>query len=916
MERKHPYFVYLILLFFTSEFANAACKVVTVTDTEFHPALMTGWYKTDQMLNNMPVYSQKNSNRVRWMWWKDHGAFSRWYMGTDLGSKSVEAYRDGPAGSTEMFPEKPNKWFVVNDNKWVEDRKLNIACKEWENNERSQTPPETAKKETIRINGSKVNIVNGIYTKEGDSDGRPFYKSPTNLFLFWKPYKGYSRWYIGREASNDKNVLVFVDSDAKTPIQVPSHLNWMELINNNWTPTPGLKSSKAETTEEGKVSEVKIDPMGVTTQRRHTPHRTGRGCSIAIAGASDEAVDKLFYIQDKNHNGKPYYKSADNSFIYFVSFRGGHISRWHMSYPNGKLDDRVKAYVNSKVDRLEQLKKEETWLVYDTKQNMWQQKPDLRIYCSDCKVKIANSLEPSIDGEYGITPNVQEGKPVWVKLPEQNRFLYFNAHKNYGRWMLSMVNGEIGGVVHGYVNSWGETPDTIDKYERWEEKARGHRFRQSRLSITGNCGAKTEPVPQNGGSIQADQDDPFQNSGPNLKEKCPGNIKVKTEPKQKYAFVTWTDSDPSGDWNAHYGSGGVTPGSKFNLGETAVSFELSDRKNNRHRCEFRVTVVDEEPPNIFCPGDMHRTTRMNGDFQIVTWKDPYPYDNSLLAVNLEQTKGPKSGSQLKVGTHIIEYTASDHANNKKSCTFRVFVRDREAPRIHNCPRDFTIKVYESSNWAASPRWQPPTAMDNVDKAVGVNRVAGIDPGTKISVGADKDVNDVSIIYQATDSASNRAECKFTIHLVKDKSIKTHKQYEGDVPVMSEDIGGNVQRDPMEESFDENTAVGVGGGGPGRPADLGRAHEEDPRRHMTDNADNFREQVRDARGRKSGTWKIVIIIFVIVAIVCVIAVVLVLVLNDEPNEVVSEYRMKKNKGGWCSCCCGPSSKSQRKQGKVV
>eukprot|EP00494_Astrolonche_serrata_P028207 UN28472 len=161
-------------------------------------------------------------------------------------------------------------------------------------------------------------------------------------------------------------------------------------------------------------------------------------------------------------------------------------------------------------------------------------------------------------------------------------------------------------------------------------------------------------------------------------------MKVNTEPKQKYAFVTWTDSDPKGEWKASYGVGGMTPGSKFNMGTTVVSFTLSDKLGRTHVCEFEVTVTDSEPPNVFCPGDMHRTTRMNTDYQVVTWKDPYPYDNSLLPVDLEQTEGPKSGTQLKVGTHTVKYEATDHADNKKSCQFRIFVRDREAPRIHNC----------------------------------------------------------------------------------------------------------------------------------------------------------------------------------------------------------------------------------------
>merc|ERR1719499_2616263 len=160
-----------------------------------------------------------------------------------------------------------------------------------------------------------------------------------------------------------------------------------------------------------------------------------------------------------------------------------------------------------------------------------------------------------------------------------------------------------------------------------------------------------------------------------------------------------------------------------------------------------------------------------------------------MRTDLQQTEGPLSGDQLKVGTHVVKYEAADHAGNKKTCQFRIFVRDREAPRIHNCPKDFTIQTYQSSNWAAFPTWQLPTAEDNVDKQVSVTRVTGVDPGTKISVGSNKETKSVTIIYQATDSAANRAECKFSINLVKNQQQQTHEAYSGSVPVREGDVGG-------------------------------------------------------------------------------------------------------------------------------
>lgn len=912
-------FLVLCVLFLSNVFSEKVCKVVVVKAARYHTALIGDWNKLEELRNGQPVYKQ-NGKIDRWLWWKDHGAFSRWYFGTELGSKSVEAYRDNPAGDSKLFPLNPHKWHVVNNNKWVEDDQLASECKTYEegsippppaskpqptsdqqktppNNSNNNNAPPPGQNKIIEIKGSKVANLNADYSYVGTNEDKAVFKSSNNLFIFWKAYKGYSRWYIGKKINDDGNVMAFIDSSAQSPEKIPRNLNWMELRDNDWSTNSKLTSVLSN------ASKKASDAMLNIRDKRHSPHRTPKGCSIILSNSRDTDVDKLFFIQDGEHNGRPYYKSNDDSFIYFVSFRGGHISRWHMSYPNGKLDDRVKAYANSKAETLDQMSKDDTWLVYDTNQNMWQQKPDLRIFCSDCTINIKNSLDSKVTGDYGITPFQNEGRPVWVNLPDQNRYIYFNAHKNYGRWMISLINGDIGGVVHGYVNSWAESPDLIDKYERWEEKSRGHRFRQSRLTITGNCGVKSALE-----ATDAPDDLKKKESSDHLKKQCPENQEVKTEPKQKYSIVSWTDSDPGGEWKAHYGAGGMTPGSKFMLGTTSVQFTLQDKQGRQHVCEFTVTVKDEEPPNLFCPGDMHRTTRMNTNYQTVTWKDPYPYDNSLLPVDLAQIEGVKSGSQLTVGTHTVKYEATDHAKNKKQCSFRIFVRDREAPRLHNCPKDFTIQTYESSKWTAYPTWSLPTAKDNVDETVAVTRVAGIDPGTKISIGEKKERYSMVIIYQATDQAANRAECKFTINLVKNKQEKKHDAFRENIPVNTNDVGGQQTEEDMQ---DDETMEEI-------PDQYKRQQQtkgphqgnRGPKGSANDQRKAFKKSKEKRRKR---IWRIVFYVLIGLAIIAIIALVVLVMFSEKKTE--SYYNFNKDKG-WCSCCRGGGSKRKGRSGKHV
>merc|ERR1719499_1406274 len=281
-----------------------------------------------------------------------------------------------------------------------------------------------------------------------------------------------------------------------------------------------------------------------------------------------------------------------------------------------------------------------------------------------------------------------------------------------------------------------------------------------------------------------------------------------------------------------------------------------------------------------------------------------------MRTDLQQTEGPLSGDQLKVGTHIVKYEAADHAQNKKACQFRIFVRDREAPRIHNCPKDFTIQTYKSSNWAAFPTWQIPTAIDNVDKAVSVTRVTGVDPGTKISVGTTKNTKSVTIIYQATDSAANRAECKFSINLVKNQQQQNHEAYSGSVPLREEDVGGgrteenlNVENEGVQNNFRRRGAAN----NPHRATGS----------HVNVNAQNQRSDFRDARkgARRRKTWLVVFWVFVGVAVIATIVLVVVFFFVQE-KSITPDSRYDLSKGtspnsssGWCSCC---SQKDKRKQ----
>ena len=164
-----------------------------------------------------------------------------------------------------------------------------------------------------------------------------------------------------------------------------------------------------------------------------------------------------------------------------------------------------------------------------------------------------------------------------------------------------------------------------------------------------------------------------------------------------------------------YSDDSVAPGSEFKMGRTAVTYELRD-KEGKHvaKCDFVITVKDEQPPAIDCPGDLYLVTKYNQDSADAVWSAPDVIDNSMHEVTLEQMGGPEQGQTLKVGQYMVSYRATDLFGNAAVCNFGLYIVDRQAPKIRGCPESVEIAVYKDQNYQAFPEWDEPTAWDNVD----------------------------------------------------------------------------------------------------------------------------------------------------------------------------------------------------------
>eukprot|EP01083_Nonionella_stella_P211690 765121_1 len=269
---------------------------------------------------------------------------------------------------------------------------------------------------------------------------------------------------------------------------------------------------------------------------------------------------------------------------------------------------------------------------------------------------------------------------------------------------------------------------------------------------------------------------------------CPSDMTVSTDPGRNTAVVHWqaynrevlkATGSSEDSFDVVYSDNSVAPGSEFNLGRTAVTYELRGKSGSTSsvKCDFIITVSDNEAPTIQCPGDIYLMTDYNKDTSTVKWIQPEVFDNSGSEIQLQQIGGPKQGQTLRVGQYMISYEAKDMFGNNAVCNFGLYVVDRQSPKIQNCPQSINIAVFQDQNYAAFPTWDVPSAWDNVDGTnVKVNLIQGIPSGSKFQLQANQNEQITQITYEAIDTSDNAARCSFQVKVYKDSSQGKHSEY--------------------------------------------------------------------------------------------------------------------------------------------
>jgi len=116
-------------------------------------------------------------------------------------------------------------------------------------------------------------------------------------------------------------------------------------------------------------------------------------------------------------------------------------------------------------------------------------------------------------------------------------------------------------------------------------------------------------------------------------------------------------------------------GTTLQSGQHPVLLTAIDAAGNTASCTFRLTITENEAPEITCPPAVSSCN------PAVFFSWPTATDNCFAYVLQTDASGLGSGDIFPVGTTVLEFTAYDSTGNSSSCNFSIEVLDFPAPAV-------------------------------------------------------------------------------------------------------------------------------------------------------------------------------------------------------------------------------------------
>jgi hypothetical protein len=197
---------------------------------------------------------------------------------------------------------------------------------------------------------------------------------------------------------------------------------------------------------------------------------------------------------------------------------------------------------------------------------------------------------------------------------------------------------------------------------------------------------------------------------------------------------------------------GLASGSAFPVGITTNTFTVTAANGQTASCSFTVTVTDNEPPAITCPGNISENNNLTLCSAVVTYTDPVGTDNCPGATTL-LTSGLASGATYPVGVTTNVFTVTASNGQSTTCAFTVTVTDNEPPTI-TCPGNISVNN-AAGQCSAVVNYTAPVGTDNCSGATTV-QTSGLASDATYPVGVTTNV------FTVTAANDQSTTCAFTV----------------------------------------------------------------------------------------------------------------------------------------------------------
>ncbi|XP_041483492.1 hyalin-like [Lytechinus variegatus] len=260
---------------------------------------------------------------------------------------------------------------------------------------------------------------------------------------------------------------------------------------------------------------------------------------------------------------------------------------------------------------------------------------------------------------------------------------------------------------------------------------------------------------------------------------CPSNMDVPTESGLATARVSWAEPSYADAETVSFLTfyGPKDNNTDFQLGMTALTYEVVDEGGRAAQCNFMVTVFDDEPPVFdYCPLSLTVITAPGKATARVTWHEPLVSDNSpepisvvpIINRNDSEFSLYPNGSmsdtgnnmEFNIGIYTVQYNATDAAGQEAvPCFFEIHVIDTEEPVITGCPPSMTVPT-DNRKIRAKVFWDTPNATDNSNNVtLTFNEEHTWTNPDSFPIGL------TPLSYTAEDASGNSATCTFTISVI-------------------------------------------------------------------------------------------------------------------------------------------------------